>query len=352
MSNEPAYSPVSSTDGAMTDFLLCCDWGTSAFRLRLMTMAALECVGEVSSPAGVAKTFTDWKTDGEPTGVTREQFFRRQLRAHIDRLAGQESRSLDGVPIVISGMASSSIGMADVPYATLPFATDGSQASVRQFNRQPDFPHDISLIAGIRSQHDVMRGEETQLIGLRTLLDGVGGSGQKVMFIFPGTHAKHLFMENDQLVHFDTYMTGELFDLMANQSILADSVDTTDLTPISDGDRAAFKRGVRQSTAAPLLNSLFTVRTNQLLDQLTKRQNALYLSGLLIGQELGTLLDKPDWPVVLCSGSNLAVFYELALKELRLSARTTIVPPDRIDRAASVGQIRLYQHQPLKLTIE
>lgn len=350
MSNA-AYS-LSSTDGVLPDSLLCCDWGTSAFRLRLMTIAALECVGEVSSPAGVARTFTDWKTDGEPTGVTREQFFRRQLGAHIDRLAEQVSRRLDGVPIAISGMASSSIGMADVPYATLPFATDGSQAGVRHFDRQPDFPHDIILIAGIRSEHDVMRGEETQLIGLLALLDGVGGAGQKALFIFPGTHSKHLFVKNDQLIHFDTYMTGELFDLMANQSILADSVDTTDLTPISDGDRAAFRRGVRQSTSTPLLNSLFTVRTNQLFDQLTKRQNALYLSGLLIGQELGPLLDKPDWPIVLCSGSNLAAFYELALKELRLSARTTPISPDLIDRAASVGQIRLYQHQPLKLTTE
>lgn len=350
MSNA-AYS-LSSTDGTRTDSLLCCDWGTSVFRLRLMTMAALECVGEVNSPAGVAKTFTDWKTDGEPAGVTREQFFRRQLRAHIDRLAEQVSRRLDGVPIMISGMASSSIGMADVPYATLPFATDGSQAGVRQFDRQPDFPHEISLIAGVRSGHDVMRGEETQLIGLLTLLDGVGGPDRKALFIFPGTHSKHLFVENDQLVRFDTYMTGELFDLMANQSILADSVDTANLTPVADDDWAAFRRGVRQSTATPLLNSLFTVRTNQLFDQLTKRQNALYLSGLLIGQELGSLLDKPDWPIVLCSGSNLAVFYELALDELRLSARTTMVAPDRIDRAAGVGQIRLYQHQPLKLTIE
>ena len=55
---------------------------------------------------------------------------------------------------------------------------------------------------------------------------------------------------------------------------------------------------------------------------------------------------------MLCSGSNLAIFYTLALEELHLSARTITVPPDLIDRAASVGQIRLYQHQQVKQTTE
>lgn len=336
----------------MTHFLLCCDWGTSFFRLCLMSIDEHRCLGEVSSQDGIAKTFADWKTDGEPIGISRTHFFRRQLKTAIDRLAGQVARNLDGIPLSISGMASSSIGMDEVPYATLPFATDGSQASVQQFDRRPDFPHEISLIAGVRSKQDVMRGEETQLIGLLTLLNGADEQPQKATFIFPGTHSKHIFIQNDQLVHFDTYMTGELFDLMANQSILTDSVDASSLTPVSGSDKAAFNRGVRQSKASPILNSLFTVRTNQLFNKLTKRQNALYLSGLLIGQELGALLNKPDWPIVLCSGSNLAIFYTLALEELHLSARTITVPPDLIDRAASVGQIRLYQHQQVKQTTE
>lgn len=312
-----------------------------------MTIDAHQCVDEIRSQAGIARTFTAWKTDGEPKGVTREQFFRRHLKAHIDRLAGQVARNLDGVPVVISGMASSSLGMDDVAYATLPFATDGSQSSVRYFSQRPDFPHAISLISGVRSQQDVMRGEETQLVGLLTLLNGTDEQVQRAIFIFPGTHSKHLFIERGQLVNFDTFMTGELFDLMANRSILADSVDPSGLTEVSASDTAAFNRGVRQAKTTPFLNGLFTVRTNQLFDKLTKRQNALYLSGLLIGQELGYLAEKNDWPIRLCSGSSLAVFYQLAIEELQLSARTTTVPPDLIDRAASVGQIQLYQHQHL-----
>lgn len=335
----------------MTNSVLCCDWGTTTFRLRLMTVAGQQCVGEVRTQSGVARTFGDWKTDGKPNGLSQEAFFRQRLKEHIDQLAGQVSGSLAGVPVVVSGMASSSIGMAEVPYAPLPFAVDGSQASLRFFDLCPDFPHEIALIGGVSSEQDVMRGEETQLIGALSLLDGSVRYNHRAIFVFPGTHAKHLYVEQDRLVHFNTYMTGELFDLMAHRSILADSVDTNDLSNLLDNDQSAFRWGVRQSMVSPMLTTLFTVRTNELFGRLTKRQNALYLSGLLIGSELEHMVSKPEWPIFLCSSPNLSVVYELAIDELQLSDRTTIVPPDLIDRASPAGQLHLYQHQRVKQPI-
>lgn len=298
---------------------------------------------------------------GKPAGLSQEAFFQKKLREHIDQLAKQVGQDLTGIPIFLSGMASSSIGMAEVPYATLPFALDGTQASIRHLDATPDFPNDICLISGVRSgpdpqrrtgqTADVMRGEETQLIGVWSLLSGRGAFGQSSVFVFPGTHSKHLYINDNQLVHFETYMTGELFGVMTKHSILADSVDTDDLTTLSGDDATAFRRGVRQSIDMSVLAGLFTVRTNDLFSLFTKRQNSLYLSGLLIGSELGHLLTKTDWSIVLCSSPNLAEVYELAIDELGLSDRTTFVPPDLIDRAAPAGQLRLFQHEREKQLI-
>ena len=328
--------------------VLCCDWGTSFFRLQLIATNEYRCVGEIHSPIGVAATFNNWKTVGELSGIPHEQFFLAQLNGQIDLLAADLSISLTDVPVVISGMASSSIGMAELPYASLPFSVDGSQVSSRWFASQSNFPHDRLLISGVQSQDDVMRGEETQLIGLFALLDASGTRLNDAMCLFPGTHSKHLYIQNRQLTHFETYMTGELFGLMANQSILTNSVDTNSLADSSDADLAAFKQGVEQSTASVLLNSLFRVRTNSLFDKLTKKQNALYLSGLLIGTELNHLRDKETGPIVLCSGSKLSAFYQLALDELGLTHRSLILPTDLVDKAASVGQIQLFQNQPIQ----
>ena len=310
-----------------------------------MNTADDRCLDEIQSPIGIADTFDNWRGTGE--GLPREQFFRQQLSGQIELLASRLSMNLTNVPIVISGMASSSIGIEQIPYATLPFALDGSQASTRQFNAQPDFPHDMLLISGVRSEDDVMRGEETQLIGLIALLDVSGHKLADAVCIFPGTHSKHLYLQNRQLIQFNTYMTGELFDLMAKRSILKDSVELTNVSDFSETNNKAFRQGIRQAKSSFILNSLFKVRTNQLFDKLTKEENAFYLSGQLIGIELNHLVESETESLVLCGGSNLSAFYELAIDELRLTNRTLTISTELIDRAASVGQIRLFQNSVL-----
>lgn len=332
----------------MSNYLLCCDWGTSFFRLRLVNSADYRLIEEVTSQQGIASIFNSWKAIGERTGIAKEQFFREELIKQIEILAHKSAIKLDQVPIAVSGMASSSIGMDEIPYASLPFAMDGSQASVRYFDASVTFPHELILISGVKSEEDVMRGEETQLIGLSALLESAGNRPNEAIYIFPGTHSKHMYVQEGQLLNFETYMTGEVFNLMASTSILRDSIDVSAFNDFSEDNLFAFKMGLKEADF-PLLNRLFTVRTNQLFGSLTKQQNAFFLSGLLIGAELKPLQEKTHWQLVLCSGTNLFPFYQQAIEDLQLSNRTTIIPAELIDKAAIVGQILLFQNQNLKV---
>lgn len=333
----------------MKNYLLGCDWGTSSFRLRLINSTDIQLIGEITSQEGVANTFTAWKANGEPKGISRAQFFRLQLQRQINLLAKQLVVNLDDIPVVISGMASSSIGMDEVPYATLPFPIDGSLASIKRIDTQTDFAHDIILISGVRTEHDVMRGEETQLIGLLALLNTLHFNSEESILIFPGTHSKHIYIQNQQVVDLQTFMTGEIFNLMSNYSILKDSVEATGLVDFEESELDAFKSGINQSHHSSILNSLFRVRTNQLFNQLTKRQNALYLSGLLIGNELKSLINQSTWQLILCSGNNLYELYKLAIEELHLSDRTITISADLIDKATIAGQVKIAQNQLIPL---
>ncbi|QMW00114.1 2-dehydro-3-deoxygalactonokinase [Spirosoma foliorum] len=334
----------------MKSYLLGCDWGTSSFRLRLITSSDLQLVGEITSQEGVANTFTRWKANSEAKGISREQFFRVQLQRQINLLAKKLAINLDNIPVVISGMASSSIGMDEVPYATLPFPIDGSRASIKRLNTQADFAHDIILISGVRTEHDVMRGEETQLIGLLTLLENLQFTSEESILIFPGTHSKHIYIKNQQVTDLQTFMTGEVFNLMSHYSILKDSVEPTSLVAFDESGLEAFKRGIHEAHQSSILNSLFRVRTNQLFGQLTKRQNALYLSGLLIGNELKSLLKQPDSQLILCSGNNLYELYKQAIVELHLVNRTITISADLIDKATIAGQVKIAKNQLVSLS--
>lgn len=330
----------------MRKFLLSCDWGTSSFRLRLVDVAAHEVIGEVTTPNGIGAVYNAWQDANRDGTVGRGGYYRAVMATQIAALEKQTGIDAAGMPVVLSGMASSSIGMEALPYARLPFALDGSHIGLKHYEPEPDFPHEIMLISGVQSDRDVMRGEETQLIGLSATMDL---SGRDALFVFPGTHSKHMLVRSGQLVDFKTFMTGEVFALMANHSILKDSIDHYRQPDFGPEAAGAFNAGVLASGSANILNALFTVRTNQLFDLLPKRENGLFLSGLLIGQELRELMQAPDAQFILCGGNHLYQLYKAAMETLGLAGRATIIPSEIVDRAATAGHIRIYENQLLTL---
>ena len=100
------------------------------------------------------------------------------------------------------------------------------------------------MISGVRNHHDVMRGEETQIIGLKAIDDNAYTTEEHTC-IFPGTHSKHIKIANGEVVDFQTYMTGELFHVMTHHSILKDSVLGNNKQALTEIDREAFCHGVR-----------------------------------------------------------------------------------------------------------
>jgi 2-dehydro-3-deoxygalactonokinase len=320
-------------------FLLGCDWGTSAFRLRLYNLVAQNVSGEMHTPEGVAPTFNSWNTVDENDAVSQEQYFRIKLREQVKVLANQLHMNLDHIPILISGMASSSIGMQSVNYANLPFALDGSSALTICIPPDDDFPHEIILVSGVKSNNDVMRGEETQVLGLFSLLKKQHRLPEKAILILPGTHSKHIYIQGNEMIDFQTFMTGEIFSLLSNHSILSDSVDKAVTHLHNNEDVEIFKKGIRLSADASMLHNLFSVRTNQLFGVFDKTQSSIYLSGLLIGSELRHLLTEDDLPILLCSSIHLHDFYTLGLAELNLLHRTTILSVEETDQITIAGQL-------------
>ena len=321
------------------NYILCCDWGTSSLRLRLVDSRSYEVIHEIQSAEGVAGTFKAWQ---EQKLVDRFDFFAGKLKAKMNELAKMAGLELDRVPIVVSGMASSSIGMEEVPYANLPFATDGKQASLKVFQDLSVLTNSLILVSGVSGDNDVMRGEEVQLIGLLHLKEPGLENMNEAVFIFPGTHSKHIFVKDGFVNDFQTFMTGEIFNLLHEHSILKDSIAQNAASGLSDpANEAAFKSGMEVSGFAPFLNSLFSVRTNQLFNKLTREENFFYLSGLLIGTETRNLLEQKGHLIV-CSGKNLFGHYKLAFEMLGLT-NVTFIPSDLVDKATIAGQVQIFK---------
>lgn len=272
-----------------------CDWGTSNFRLRLVDGRVLR---EFKSDDGAAKLAA--------AGGDRAAAFKSVLKAGLEKLKVPAS-----LPVVISGMAGSSIGWKELPYAKVPFAFDGRNAVWERIA-----PH-VYLISGLRTDTEILRGEETEAVGL---VSRIGRDMPfEAVFVLPGTHSKHLDVNPGGIATFRTYMTGELFDLLSRQSVLRHSTD-----PGAPLDKAAFLEGVEESTKRPVTGALFRVRTRQVLDRKPAKSNTSFLSGLLIGSELGALRGS-DVAIILAAGKALRGSYVAAAQALGLGPRLRAV---------------------------
>jgi len=272
-----------------------CDWGTSTFRLRLA--GAID-GPEIRSDDGTAKLAA--------AGGDRAEAFRSTLAQGLEQL-----RASPHLPVVISGMASSTIGWKELPYAQIPFHSDGRDVISARLDER------TWLLSGLRTETDVMRGEETQVLGLFEKLGAELPS--KCVLVLPGTHSKHIHVDCGAVNTFHTFMTGEVFDILTRHSVLRHSTD-----PASDVDEAAFMDGVRTVQNTPLLSALFQVRTRQVLQKLDASANTAFLSGLLIGSELSALA-KESIPIWVAASDRLRTVYELAAKALGLGSQLRTV---------------------------
>ncbi|WNL44695.1 2-dehydro-3-deoxygalactonokinase [Dyella sp. BiH032] len=181
------------------------------------------------------------------------------------------------LPALACGMVGSRNGWREVPYLDTP---TGVERLARQLTRMetPD-GRQLHLVPGLRDPQrpDVMRGEETQIAGV------LAQQPSTTRLLLPGTHSKWVRLEHGGVAGFATVMTGELYGLLRQHSILGAAL------PEASDDEAAFRRGVdaaRDSGPAGALSRLFSARALMLDGQLDAAAVPDYLSGLLIGEEL------------------------------------------------------------------
>ncbi|HET6249186.1 MAG TPA: 2-dehydro-3-deoxygalactonokinase [Tepidisphaeraceae bacterium] len=321
--------------------MLSCDWGTTSLRLRLASFAAAgQIIAEFRGGDGIARI----AAKSQPH--TRGEFFKQSLRQAIRSLQASTEVSLDSLPIAISGMASSSIGWQSLPYANLPFDLSGKDAVCADLRLDE---HAVLLISGVRADSDVMRGEETELIGLMQLPE-MQAARRRCVAILPGTHSKHVEIVGGKIASFRTFMTGEVFSVLSTQSILRHSISAGDkpitLPPETDGPQfPAFIAGVGEAMENDLLAALFQVRARQLLDNQPPQANAAFLSGVLIGSEISALRHRQpvDDPIVLCGGSAVSGWYAAALQAAGLCDQVLLVPPEKVDQLSMMGHARVYE---------
>lgn len=267
--------------------LIAIDWGTSNLRAALLD-AEGRTLDQRSAPGGVM--------------AVPERRFAEALMPLVDGWLADAA-----LPLIASGMVGSRQGWQEAPYLECPARL--SDAAQRLTRVALPGGGTLHIAPGLtctaaHGHADVMRGEETQLWG--------AGLAAGRCCVLPGTHSKWAWMgEAGAIDHFATSMTGELYGLLTKHSILGR------LMALPGGDHpAAFEQGVRigLDQHARLLHALFAARTAGLMGELAPDALPDFLSGLLIGGEIGGMQSlSPQREVTLLGDDALCARYAAAL---------------------------------------
>lgn len=281
-----------------TPFLIALDWGTSNLRASLLDGAGHP-IDTRSAPGGVM-------------AVKQGQF-----SATLLALCGDWITQFD-FPLIASGMIGSRQGWKEAPYLDCPATI--AQAATQLTTVALD-AHDISkplrelhIAPGLKcvdsgGEFDVMRGEEIQIWG--------AGLPPQSCCVLPGTHSKWAWLgKGAQVSHFRTFMTGELYGLLTQHGILGRLMDFE--VAKNSFHRNEFAAGVELGMRghSQLSHTIFAARTAGLMGRIVPQGLPDYLSGILMGAEIGgaTLDGKPAGGVTLIGDDGLCIRYETALE--------------------------------------
>lgn len=263
------------------------DWGTT--RLRAALLAA---DGTVLSRTESASGLMAVSPDG----------FAPALDAALAALGA------GAVPVLMSGMVGSRQGWREAPYVDVPGDEAALAAGIVWLSgtRTP-----TGIVPGVCTGRtappgDVMRGEETEIVGALHALGVSDGT-----FILPGTHTKWATVESGAITAFETYMTGDTFQALVQHTVLSKTIVD------ANGDDGAFEQGVAIAAdldgPGDLLNAMFTLRAETLFERLPSQDVSAMLSGLLIGSEVSSALTRHSGAMTIIGAELLSLLYARAL---------------------------------------
>ncbi|MCW5626772.1 MAG: 2-dehydro-3-deoxygalactonokinase [Burkholderiales bacterium] len=240
--------------------MIAIDWGTTGFRAFRLD-AAGHVVERREAALGIL--------------AVHDQRFAEALESQVG-----DWLNLGVAPVLMSGMVGSRQGWREAAY--LPCPVGASDVGAHLTEVQWGSPTRVGwIVPGLITRdasgiHDVLRGEETQILGIAADL----GPGEHAVCL-PGTHSKWITLRDGRIITFRTFMTGELFAVLRDHSILGRTMRH------GADDFTAFDAGVQRASApGGLPHHLFGIRAESLAGRLDPEAAAQYLSGLLIGHEL------------------------------------------------------------------
>ncbi len=208
--------------------------------------------------------------------------------AALVAVVGGWAQASPAAALIACGMVGARTGWREAPYAECGVAGELAPCRSEMEHRlaagaihvETSLGRSLTIIPGLKSHEpDVMRGEETQI---------VGSSIEHGIVVCPGTHSKWVQVSSGQIESFATFFTGEMHALIRAHSSVGKTLNTA--PTLDDGPSFHLGLSYARSGAASWLHDLFVMRAAVVTGASTPAQISTVLSGWLLGCEFAAAL--------------------------------------------------------------
>ena len=261
---------------------------------------------------------------------------KNEIRSSIKKLLednGIGEKSVDR--IIASGMITSEYGLCPLEHITIPAGITELhntmyEAVLEDVSEIPFvFIRGVKMIGKTLDKADVMRGEETELIGILKEGDAV--------YVLPGSHSKIIYVENNKISEFSTMMTGEMIASLSQNTLLKASVDLEKSNAV---DEYVFK-GYEYCSENGINMALFKVRVLDMIFKCSKDEIYSFFMGVVLCDEIKTIL-KADSDKIIVGGNNR--IKEIMGKILKKYSEKNIIvlKEEEVLKSTSIGAVKIY----------
>ena len=305
------------------------DGGTTNTRLRLVAD------GEILDTLKISKGA---RANMEAPG-SLDLAVREGIATLLSRCAVTEC---DVERILASGMVTSEFGLCSLPHAVAPVGIRELHESMHEVI----LPHISTIpfvfVRGVRlsgedlSHADMMRGEETELVGIG---DGVANT----LYVLPGSHSKLVLTdEKGRICDFSTMLTGEMIYALATSTILKDAIDLS----LSSFDEERLTEGCRYAREKGLNEALFKVRILKNLFGASPEACYSFFLGAVLSDEISAICASGASRVVIGGRSQIRNATKILLTACGCDKETVLLDEDTVERSTTLGMIRIYEYTP------
>lgn len=269
---------------------------------------------------------------------TRKERLSQQLKNGIaDILKRNQKSAKDVLRILASGMITSEIGLIELEHINSPCGIEELAENIYETTIDEISEIPFAFIRGVKyvfgNNIDMMRGEETEIYGISD------GPKENTLYVLPGSHSKLIYVDNNnRIAEFSTELTGEMINVIANNTILSSAVDLNQ----SAEDAEYLQKGYLASKEHGINAALFKVRSLNKFFNVSSVQLLSFFIGIMLSSEIENIIKSSANRIVIGGKSQLKEPTALLLK-MNSSKQIEKVSNELATNATVYGAVRIYE---------